>query len=323
MRTQDEFVGARKKEWDELTLLLGSRGPSQSQAQLISRRAALYRAVCADLMRARAAGYNSELTAYLDDLAARAHNTLYAAPPHRLSSAWTLFARDFPSAIRRRARFLAFAAALFLVPGVVGFAGALASRAFAAEVLPEQQLAEMEQAYSKGFNDGRDPGVNAMMAGFYVNNNVGIAFRCFATGILFGLGSMFFLIYNGLIIGTVMGFVARAGHGYNIFTFCCGHSTFELTAIVISGAAGIQMGYALVATGGLTRFGSLRAQAKEIAHLILGAAGMLFIAAGIEGFWSPSSVPAHVKWAVAGALAILVTTYFLVAGRGRRAAAAA
>jgi len=91
---------------------------------------------------------------------------------------------------------------------------------------------------------------------------------------------------------------------------------------VISGAAGIQMGYALVATGGLTRIGSLRAQAKEIAHLILGAAAMLMIAAGLEGFWSPSSVPAPVKWAVAGTLAILVTTYFLVAGRARAKAGA-
>ncbi|HZS38307.1 MAG TPA: stage II sporulation protein M [Polyangia bacterium] len=323
MRTQDEFVAARKKEWDELQILLRpSRAMHSLAAPSISRLAALYRALCADLMRARAAGYDPELVAHLDDLAGRAHNTLYAAPPHRMSAVWTLFARDFPRAIRRRARFLAFSAALFLIPGVVGFAGAMASRAFAAEVLPEEQLAGMEQAYSKGFNDGRDPGVNAMMAGFYVNNNVGIAFRCFATGILFGLGSVFFLLYNGLVIGTVMGFVARAGHGYNIFTFCCGHSTFELTAIVISGAAGLQMGYALVATGGLTRFGSVRAQSKEIAHLILGAAGMLLIAAGIEGFWSPSSVPAHVKWAVAGALAILVTTYFLVAGRERTGRAA-
>jgi uncharacterized membrane protein SpoIIM required for sporulation len=320
--TQDAFVAARQKDWNELGQLLASRGIASLEPRLISRVGALYRGLCADLMRARGAGYDAELVAFLDDLAGRAHNALYAAPPHRMSAAWLLFARDFPAAIRRRARFLAFSAALFLIPGVVGFAGAYASRAFAAEVLPEEQLAQMEQAYSKGFNDGRDPSVNALMAGFYVNNNVGIAFRCFATGILFGLGSMFFLIYNGLVIGTVMGFVSRAGHGYNIFTFCCGHSTFELTAIVISGAAGIQMGYALVATGGLTRLGSLRSQAKEIAHLILGAAGMLMIAAAIEGFWSPSSVPAPVKWGVAGALAILVTTYFLVAGRGRAKASA-
>ena len=71
-------------------------------------------------------------------------------------------------------------------------------------------------------------------SGFYVYNNVGIAFRCFATGILFGLGSLFFLIYNGITIGTVLGHVIAAGHGHNILTFVCTHGTFELTAIGIA-----------------------------------------------------------------------------------------
>ena len=159
------------------------------------------------------------------------------------------------------------------------------------------------------------------MAGFYIFNNVGIAFRCFATGILFGLGSVFFLIFNGLFTGTVVGEVARSGHLHNILTFMCGHSVFELTAIVFAGAAGLQMGYALVRTDGRTRWGSLRAQAREIATLVIGTASMLFVAAGIEGFWSPSAVPAPIKWAVAGALGLLLVAYFTLAGRVARAAA--
>src|SRR5262249_59601085 len=104
---------------------------------------------------------------------------------------------------------------------------------------PEAMLRGMQEAYSEGFKKGRSGGENTLMAGFYVYNNVGIAFRCFATGILLGLGSVFFLIYNGLVIGTVLGFVVQAGSGRNILTFVCGHSPFELTAIVIAGAAGL------------------------------------------------------------------------------------
>jgi uncharacterized membrane protein SpoIIM required for sporulation len=77
----------------------------------------------------------------------------------------------------------------------------------------------------------------------------------------------------------------------------------------------MQMGYALVATGGRTRLGSLRSQSREIAHLVLGAAVMLLIAAGIEGFWSPSSMAAPVKWAASGAFSVLLTLYFVLAGR--------
>lgn len=316
MLTQDEFVAARRRDWDELDLVLtADKALYRMSAPTISLAAALYRSLCTDLMRARALGYGTELCAFLDGLAGRAHNVLYTAPPYRLSALWELLARDFPRTLRRRAGFFLCSLLLFLLPGVVGFLGAQSSPAFAAAILPESMLHQMEEAYSQDFGEGRDPGVNAAMAGFYVYNNVGIAFRCFATGILLGLGSVFFLIYNGLVIGTVFGFVAQAGHGVNLLTFCAGHSPFELVAIIISGAAGLQMGYSLVATQGRSRLGSLRAQGKEIATLILGAAIMLGIAAGIEGFWSPSGVPAPLKWVVAAALFVLVSLYFVRAGR--------
>jgi uncharacterized membrane protein SpoIIM required for sporulation len=313
---EDDFVAARRGDWDALALLLGrKRALHRLRPSEIARAAALYRALCADLMRAEAARYGRELTTFLDALAARAHNALYAAPPYRWHMAVALVTRDFPRTLRRRARFLVVAALLFLVPAAIGAIGGARSPEFAAQVLSEQTLVEMENAYAKGFDSGRDAGSDTNMAGFYVWNNVGIAFRCFATGILFGLGSLFFLLYNGLTIGTVFGAVARAGHARNILTFCAGHAPLELTAIVIAGAAGLQMGFALIDTGGRTRLGSLRAQGREIAQLVIGAALMLGIAALVEGFWSPSSAPAPVKWAVAGVNAIAVTAYFVLVGR--------
>jgi uncharacterized membrane protein SpoIIM required for sporulation len=316
MTTRDKFLAERKPDWDELDQLLKrGRRLSALPAQSIARVAALYRAVASDLMRARAKGHGDDVVAYLDALAGRAHNALYAAPPYRWSALRSLFARDFPRLVRRRARFFVLAALLFFVPGAIGFSGAVSSAPFAARVLSEQQLVAIDHSYAKGFGGGRDESTDTGMAGFYVFNNVGIAFRCFATGILWTLGSLFFLLYNGLVIGTVLGFVTHAGHGANIFTFICGHAPFELTAIVISGAAGLQMGYALVDTGGLTRWGSVRAQSGELVRLVLGAAGFLLIAALIEGFWSPSSVRAPVKWTVASVLILLVTAYLLLAGR--------
>jgi uncharacterized membrane protein SpoIIM required for sporulation len=107
-----------------------------------------------------------------------------------------------------------------------------------------------------------------------------------------------------------------AGYGGNIWTFMCGHAPFELTAIVIAGGAGLQMGYALVDTRGLTRIGSLRRASPSISRQILGAAAMLLIAALVEGFWSPSSLPAPVKWTASGVFSVLVVLYLSLAGRG-------
>ena len=93
------------------------------------------------------------------------------------------------------------------------------------------------------------------------------------------------------------------------------HGAFELTAIVISATAGMVMGYALVETGGLTRTGSLRAKGRDVAYLVLGAACMLLVAALLEGFWSPSAAPAHVKWGTAVLAYLFVATYLARAGR--------
>jgi len=319
---QDEFVGKRRDSWAELERLLavGKELHKRPPAD-IARAASLYRSVCADLMRARAA-YGPDLVRYLDNLAGRAHNLLYGTRAYRLAGLWAMVAREFPRTLRRRWRFFALANALFYLPFLLGMIGTLASAEFAETILPSHQLAMMESMYEQGFDAGRDIAEDSAMAGFYVFNNVGIAFRCFATGILFGLGSLFFGIYNGLTIGVVFGWVTRAGHGGNIFDFVCGHAPFELTAIVIAVAAGLQMGWALVKTDGLTRIASLRSQARELGALIIGAAAMLIIAALIEGYWSPSGLPRELKWAASAVFTLGVTAWLSLGGRRRTPARA-
>lgn len=309
----------RQGDWNELAALMGQyRSWHRLPPATIARAGGLYRSVSADLMHARSAGYTPELVAFLDGLAGRAHAGLYSAPPYRLGAIVDLIAREFPRTVRRYWQFVAIAAVLFAGPGLVGFVGSMRSQAFATQILPESTAAQMRESYSRDPSEGRTGNDNAFMAGFYVNNNIGIAFRCFATGILFGLGSLFFLVYNGLMIGTVAGFVQSAGYGRNLLTFIVGHGAFELTAIVISGAAGMVMGYALVQTDGLTRFGSLRRRARDLAQLIMGVAVMLAIAACLEGFWSPSHLPRRVKLTVAALLWIGVMSYLALAGRTGR-----
>lgn len=320
MIPQDVFVAQRRPDWHELDMLLGTdRELYAHDGPTISRIASLYRALCTDLVRCKSARYSPDLAGYLNGIAGRAHSALYGARPVRAFGFTNLLLREFPASLRKNWRFFLLSTALFVLPWIVGQAGTMAEPSFAKQILPASQLEQMAHMYSKGFDEGRAAGLDAGMAGFYVMNNVGIAFRCFATGILFGLGSVFFLVYNGLMMGTVTGWVHNAGYGGNILTFMCGHAPFELTAILISGAAGMRMGYALVATGGRTRIGSLRASAREIGALIVGAAAMLLIAAAVEGFWSPSSLPPPVKWAASGVFTVVMAAFLLLGGRTRAA----
>ena len=49
----------------------------------------------------------------------------------------------------------------------------------------------------------RDAGSNWMMFGYYIMNNIGIAFQCYATGVLLGVGSVFFIAMNGAFGGAI------------------------------------------------------------------------------------------------------------------------
>jgi uncharacterized membrane protein SpoIIM required for sporulation len=313
--TVDEFVRTRKPVWERLSVLLGNKKLSKKAPSDISEVFELYREACTDLVRAKRLGAAPTTIAHLDALVSRAHSQLYSGGGARFFKFRRFIRHAFPRALRENGKLFLVANILFWLPFAVALWRALESEAFSARVLPIEVLENMAKAYKGDLSDGRTAGSNAAMAGFYVFNNVGIAFRCFATGILFGLGSAFFLVYNGVVTGAIMGHVIRMGGGPNILTFVCGHAPLELVAIVISGAAGLQMGRSLVVTEGRTRLGSLWACREKILLQILGAAVMLLAAAAVEGFWSPSPAPAELKWIVGAVMMILVTLYLGFAGR--------
>jgi uncharacterized membrane protein SpoIIM required for sporulation len=317
MKTRDEFVAERSARWQELERLLAAPANDQ-QGEVTRRVAALYRVLSADVMQVRSLGFGADLQRRLDALASSAHGFLYRAPERQGSLAFREMLSEFPRMVRRHWGFVAAAALLFWLPFALGLSGALFRHGFAEHVLPPETLEAMNSAYGESFSAGRAAGGDATMAGFYVYNNVGIAFRCFATGILFGAGSIFFLVYNGLMMGCVVGWVIASGHGRNILTFVCGHSPFELTAIVIAGAAGLQVGYALVDTGGSTRKSSLLRAGRSAIVLVIGAGMALLVAAAIEGFWSASSAPDTLKWGVAVVNSLLVLMYLSLGGRSAR-----
>jgi uncharacterized membrane protein SpoIIM required for sporulation len=330
--TEAAFVGRRQHAWDLLDSIVRTaqrRGLRRLTSDQVSQLSPLYRDVCADLSRAQAAGHGAPVLDYLQGLTAAAHTVLYGRHVH---DRW--FARHtdgaplraaleaFPRAVRRHKIAMLVAFFLFFVPFLAGLLATLADPSFAVRVVPEAQLRPLLEAYKQGFVVQRGAGLDVAMAGFYVHNNVGIALRCFATGIAFGLGSVFYLVENGLATGAVVGYVAAHGAGGNIFTFIVGHSSLELGAIVLAGGAGLALGWSIVAPGDRTRAASLQHAAKSVVLVVFGAAVMLFLAAAVEGFWSGSNMPASVKRLVGGFLFAVVVAYVVLAGRGSTDASA-
>lgn len=163
------------------------------------------------------------------------------------------------------------------------------------------------------------------MGGFYIFNNVGIALACFASGIFAGLGSLVWLVFNGLYLGLIFGYMAGTSDPTraHFFEFVSAHGPFELTGIALAGAAGLRLGLGMMVTRGLPRLDSLRRSAMEALPILTVAAVFVAAAAPIEAFVSPSALPLLAKRALMFFCASLVLLYLVGLGaRGRRILAA-
>jgi uncharacterized membrane protein SpoIIM required for sporulation len=148
------------------------------------------------------------------------------------------------------------------------------------------------------------------MFGFYIQNNISIAFRCFAGGLLLGIGTLFVLLFNGMFMGGIAGHLTRLDYVDTFYPFVVGHGAFELTAIVFSGAAGLRLGYAILNPGQLSRLDGLRQAGREVVPMLYGIVLMLIIAALLEAFWSSSSsLSIAIKYSVGALLWSLVLLY--------------
>jgi uncharacterized membrane protein SpoIIM required for sporulation len=156
----------------------------------------------------------------------------------------------------------------------------------------------------------REAETDIFMFGFYIKNNISVAFRCFAGGMLVGLGSLLVLFFNGMFMGGIAGHLTRLDYVDTFYPFVIGHGSFELTAIVFSGAAGLGLGYSILNPGQLSRLDSLRQAGRAVVPMLYGIVLMLVIAAFLEAFWSSSaSLSIGVKYSVGAFLWVLVLLY--------------
>jgi uncharacterized membrane protein SpoIIM required for sporulation len=281
--------------------------------------AALYRRACEHLALARARFYPAYMVDRLERMTAVSHQLIYQRRELGTKYARQLVAVEFPSAVRSEIRYVAVAAATFLLPTILVGLLVFWRPELILSVVSAETAAEFEEMYSvSGGSIGRTRTATTdwMMFGYYIRNNVGVAFQCFAAGLFAGLGSLFFLAYNGAFSGALAGFLTRQGLSSTFYSFIATHSAFELTAIVVSGAAGLRIGHALLAPGRLTRLQSLVEATRSSAVLLYGVTAMLFIAAAIEAFWSSAAwLPPAAKYSVAAVCWTTVFVYFTFQGR--------
>ena len=319
------FEETYQAEWTELEALLAHvlgrarRDAAPPPSDPGARLPALYRRACEHLALARARVYPAPLIDRLERLTADAHQVIYQRRELSLGRLLDLARDEFPAAVRQQWKFVAVSAIVFLLPTIVlGFL-VHARPDLILSVVDTQTAASFEEMYSThatSIGRLRTASTDWVMFGFYIRNNISVAFQCFAGGVFAGLGTLFFLAYNGAFSGAIAGFLVSRGLSSTFFSFVATHSAFELTAIVLSGAAGLRIGHAVVAPGRLTRRESLVGATRESAVVLYGVTALLVIAAAVEAFWSSASwLPPAVKYGAAAICWTAVLAYFTLQGR--------
>jgi len=280
--------------------------------------AARYRLLCERLAIANHRGYGADLSSFLNDLALRSHAQLYRhdAPGARGDLSELIVA--FPRALRAHARSQLTSLVLFLVPALGAYLTIHAAPDLVYHFMDVAQAHELEAMYdpqSDHFLKAREAGDDLTMFGFYIYNNISIALRTFASGLAFGLGSAFFVFYNGLLLGSVAAHLVHVGSSVTFFPFVIGHGALELPALVIAGGTGLAL-----SPGALTRVESLQRAARANVPIVYGFTLMLLGAAFLEAFWSSKHLLGDtVRYGVGACLWAAMLAYLLGAGRHRAA----
>ncbi len=313
----NRFINERKDNWQRLEDLLGLlrgtslRGLSKMEVREFGE---LYRRAATDLAIARAETRDPKLINYLNSLVIRAHGKIYRADGEGASIIRKFFLREFPEAFRKNWVYMTVAGATFLVFSVFGFVATWLDTDFTHFVYLSGVVEQIQsnQYWWLSLNES-----NQIGASFIMSNNIVVSIRAFAMGALFGVGAFYDIAFFGAHVGSVFGAAYKLNppFGVELATFVVGHGVIELSVVCFCGGAGMMIGYAIINPGDMTRGQALKKKGMEAAKIVIGCACLLVVAGLIEGFISPSALPAWVKVATGVISGLAMYSYLFLAGR--------
>ncbi|EIJ43634.1 uncharacterized membrane protein [Beggiatoa alba B18LD] len=278
-----------------------------------------YRTICHHLALAKDRHYTPYLIERLNQLVLRGHQQLYSSHGHFLTDLLLFIGQDFPRLVRQEYRLMGVGVLLLFVSMICVALLTIQYPDFVFYILDNQMVVRVEWMYdpqSDKWGEERVASSNFAAFMFYIWNNVSISFRTFASGIFLGIGSIFALVFNGVFFGAITGHLINIGYSVPFFSFVSGHSALELTAIALSGGAGLKLGMAFLAPERYSRVQALKRAAGVSVRIMYGVAGMLVLAAFIEGFWSSLVlIDPFFKYCMGVLFWGVVILYFTLAGR--------
>lgn len=305
----NQWIQKRRPHWDRLAALLAqsdSGGLGRLSRPELQELALLYRQVAADVSSLRQDATAGAYAQHVNHLLARAHHIIYSGRKTSLLTLFRFFRDEYPAIFQRQFGYVAASVLVALAGAVLGIVLTNARPEFMRHFVGPEMIATMERHEMWTHSI---VGVAPMESSWLMTHNLTVSFGTFASGILFGAGTFYFIVYNGLLLGVIGTACHQYGMSVALWSFVAGHGALELPSILIAGGAGFRIGYAMLFPGVLRWKDSVAQGGVEAARLISGIIPLLIIAGTLEGFFSPSQAPVWLKFTVGGMLFTLLNLW--------------
>jgi uncharacterized membrane protein SpoIIM required for sporulation len=312
----DRFVEDRRARWSRLATLVESAQGRVTRlgAEETLEVGHLYRAATSDLAIAQRDFKRDAVAERLNDLVAAAHAIVYSEAPASRGRLWRFVTRDLPQSARASLPFTLAAFLIFLGPAVVTLVAGLINPDVAASSLPDAQREELVRRVP-----GSEIPIDARpVAGpLIIANNIYVSTVAFGGGMTLGVLTIYALVENGAMMGTLFAVLIARGVAGNLLTFILSHGFLELSAIFFSGGAGLRFAWAILHPGELYRGDAIRLAGLQAIQVMFLVAATLTVAGVIEAFVSPTLLAVPAKLAIGVTTGALLWGYVLLAGTGQ------
>lgn len=314
------FIKQHRRDWELLEQSLKDLAKRKRSltAERVEHFQLLYRKSANHLSFSQTYFPDDEVTLYLNDLVAKAHNLLYRdQATTSLSQLKRFFGKTFIHLMIEQRRFILVAFLLFLIGGIGSFLAVMNDPLHLYSVLPTE-IAKHVDPTQLGKNGVVD---SAAMSAQIMTNNIQVAILAFVGGITLGAFTIYLLINNGIIIGALAALFWQSGKFYDFWAYIVPHGLIELTAIFIAGGSGLLMGYRILVPGPYSRAFQLKRQALRSVQLLLGTIPLFIVAGIIEGYITPAHISLEAKYAFSLLTVMGLILYVWIGGRGRERSA--
>ncbi|MDA0662336.1 MAG: stage II sporulation protein M [Proteobacteria bacterium] len=319
------FRREREDGWrdlDSLVQRVQRSGLANLSAQELRRLPELYRSVISSLSVARSISLDRNVVAYLESLSVRAYFCVYGGRESLGAGIRRFAVHDFPAAVRAARWFIAAAFAVLAFGAVVGFVLTMNSPdwyySFVSDSMAGSRSPTAEtETLRAALYDSDDTAIDSLnlFASFLFSHNAKIGLLSFALGFAFGVPTVLLLFVNGLTLGAFAALYASRGLSWDLWAWLMIHGTTELLALALCGGAGLVLGGALAFPDRYSRLHNLGEKGRMAAVIAIGAVGLFFVAALLEGFARQIVTDGIYRYGIGGGVLLAWLAYFALSGR--------